>query len=164
MEKEADYVGLLLMARAGYDPRAAPSVYKLRMILRASKWRWLRVRSWGHGGGVEEGRGRGRGKGLHDQALGGDWMGGDPSSGFAGKYVLSTRWLDCCQLRSAWSVWTWRWNWYGDRTRGMPFLFYLFFSNISIKRLPPPPLLKPYYLHLAHIIYTLHFVEENGIW
>ena len=28
MEKEADYVGLLLMASAGYDPRVAPRVYK----------------------------------------------------------------------------------------------------------------------------------------
>ena len=28
MEMEADYVGLLLMASAGYDPRVAPRVYE----------------------------------------------------------------------------------------------------------------------------------------
>lgn len=28
MEIEADYVGLLLMASAGYDPRVAPGVYE----------------------------------------------------------------------------------------------------------------------------------------
>lgn len=28
METEADYIGLLLMASAGYDPRVAPSVYE----------------------------------------------------------------------------------------------------------------------------------------
>ncbi|GAA0186061.1 metalloprotease [Lithospermum erythrorhizon] len=28
MEKEADYIGLLLMASAGYDPRSAPKVYE----------------------------------------------------------------------------------------------------------------------------------------
>lgn len=28
MEIEADYVGLLLMASAGYDPRVAPKVYE----------------------------------------------------------------------------------------------------------------------------------------
>lgn len=29
MEREADYIGLLLMASAGYDPRVAPSVYEM---------------------------------------------------------------------------------------------------------------------------------------
>lgn len=28
MEMEADYIGLLLLASAGYDPRLAPSVYE----------------------------------------------------------------------------------------------------------------------------------------
>ncbi|KAI3890535.1 hypothetical protein MKW92_025311, partial [Papaver armeniacum] len=28
MEKDADYIGLLLLASAGYDPRGAPQVYK----------------------------------------------------------------------------------------------------------------------------------------
>lgn len=28
MEMEADYIGLLLMASAGYDPRVAPKVYE----------------------------------------------------------------------------------------------------------------------------------------
>lgn len=28
MEMEADYIGLLLMASAGYDPRIAPTVYE----------------------------------------------------------------------------------------------------------------------------------------
>lgn len=28
MEMEADYIGLLLMASAGYDPRLAPKVYE----------------------------------------------------------------------------------------------------------------------------------------
>lgn len=28
MEMEADYIGLLLMASAGYDPRVAPRVYE----------------------------------------------------------------------------------------------------------------------------------------
>ncbi|KAI3944417.1 hypothetical protein MKW98_006578 [Papaver atlanticum] len=28
MEKEADYIGLLLLASAGYDPRGAPQVYE----------------------------------------------------------------------------------------------------------------------------------------
>ncbi|KAK1376552.1 hypothetical protein POM88_032745 [Heracleum sosnowskyi] len=29
MEKEADYIGLLVMASAGYDPREAPKVYRM---------------------------------------------------------------------------------------------------------------------------------------
>ncbi|WJX80525.1 hypothetical protein P8452_63512 [Trifolium repens] len=28
MEIEADYIGLILLASAGYDPRAAPKLYK----------------------------------------------------------------------------------------------------------------------------------------
>ncbi|THG09504.1 mitochondrial metalloendopeptidase OMA1-like [Camellia sinensis] len=40
MEMEADYIGLLLMASAGYDPRVAPKVYeKLGMITGNSKLR-----------------------------------------------------------------------------------------------------------------------------
>ncbi|KAH7670741.1 Peptidase M48 domain-containing protein [Dioscorea alata] len=38
MEKEADYIGLLLMASAGYDPHVAPSVYeKLGQIKKKSR-------------------------------------------------------------------------------------------------------------------------------
>lgn len=29
MELEADYIGMLLMASAGYDPRVAPKVYEM---------------------------------------------------------------------------------------------------------------------------------------
>lgn len=29
MEKEADYIGLLVMASAGYDPHEAPNVYRM---------------------------------------------------------------------------------------------------------------------------------------
>ena len=40
MEIEADYIGLLLMASAGYDPRVAPRVYeKLGMICGESSMR-----------------------------------------------------------------------------------------------------------------------------
>lgn len=40
MEIEADYVGLLLMASAGYDPRVAPKVYeKLGKLTGDSKLR-----------------------------------------------------------------------------------------------------------------------------
>lgn len=39
MEKEADYIGLLLMAAAGYDPRVAPHVYeKMGEIVGDEEW------------------------------------------------------------------------------------------------------------------------------
>ncbi|RHN44821.1 hypothetical protein MtrunA17_Chr7g0223571 [Medicago truncatula] len=43
MEMEADYIGLLLLASAGYDPRVAPKVYKKIRYLTESFLRVFRL-------------------------------------------------------------------------------------------------------------------------